>query len=110
MPNTERKKNHRLILLAMEAGQRISRYWGPHVGLALVAAYYSDEYWLTAAELAERAGVSEDTAKRRLSDLAKIGRVDTARRGRQVCYRASRTGAEQTAQILNELVSAATCG
>lgn len=66
----------------------------PAVGLSLMEAYYSGDPWLTAQEAADRALVSEDTARRRLNDLTKVARAVTQGVGKRLCYRINPRTAE----------------
>jgi hypothetical protein len=45
------------------------------VGMALVQAHYGDAPWITAQEAAASAQVSDDTARRKLVALVRIGRA-----------------------------------
>lgn len=100
----------RLLATAADASAEVRKFWGNSaLGLALVTKFYNDDPWATAAELAEAADLSEDTVRRKLADLHRIGRVRTGRRGRLTVYKAHRDWAARTYDIVNSLVLAAKC-
>lgn len=89
---------------------RVVRTWGTGVGVPLVARYFSEDPWITAADLAMAAGVSEDTARRKLEELANVGRVVVGQRGRTRVYKARRDLAERTFEEIKRFISDAKCG
>lgn len=59
----------------------------PEIGLALLAKHVDDDAWSTVQELSELVDVSEDTVRRRLSDLVSLNRVLSTDRGGRRLYR-----------------------
>jgi hypothetical protein len=65
----------------MAKGMLDRMLWAEHmigsapIAAALVFSYFNSERWLTALELSVIAEVSEDTARRQLRKLVRIGRV-----------------------------------
>lgn len=57
------------------------------VGAVLFHAYIADGSWLSAREVGEQAETSEDTARRTLTKLARLGRVEERVVDRQRVYR-----------------------
>ncbi|MBF7012560.1 MULTISPECIES: winged helix-turn-helix transcriptional regulator [Novosphingobium] len=88
----------------------LTRIWGPSVGLPLLCAFYRDNAALTAAEVAELAGVSEDTARRRLRELERIGRVVVHGGHRPIRYQPTLRLAERSLRLVEKFVEDATCG
>jgi DNA-binding transcriptional ArsR family regulator len=100
-----------LLATAADASADIRRLWDhPALGLSLVAKFYSDDPWVSAAELAEATDLSEDTIRRKLDTLERIGRVRRGKRGRVAVYKAHRNWAARTHDIVKSMVLAANCG
>lgn len=96
---------------AAEATAEVRRVWDSAIlGVCLVTKFYSDDPWTSAAELAGATGFSEDTTRRRLEALARIGRVRVGQRGRVRVYKAQRDWAARTLQVVKSLAEAAKCG
>lgn len=108
-----RSQSESLTLLATtaHASAQMRKLWDDAaLGLALVTKFYSDDPWSSASALAEASDLSEDTARRKLAVLEKIGRVRSGKRGRLVVYKAHRDWASRTLELVNSLVLAANCG
>lgn len=108
MPKS-REKKRKLLTAAYQAAIDINKLWGGPIGVRLACAYYADQPWASVASLADGHHLSEDTVRRRLEDLANIGRVDTKMEGRVKLYRASAKAAEKTYSIINQLALNAIC-
>lgn len=105
-----REENARVAALALDVGKAIARRWGGGgVGLALTHAYFQDNPWLTARQLAAATSLSEDTASRRLAELENIGRVVSRPQGRGKAYRAAEPDVRWTVYQLRQFQSA-DCG
>src|SRR3546814_479681 len=99
--------SYKIAKQAVDAYIRYDRMWGSPIGLCLVEAFYSEPPDVTASMIAERLGMSDDTARRRLDALVNIGRalvVDCPLRG--VCYQANAKYAEETINILRSITGA----
>lgn len=106
-----RHENLALLATAADASAEMRKLWGDAaLGLALVTQFYSDDPWTSASALAEASDLSEDTVRRKLVVLAKIGRVRTGKRGRVTVYKAHRDWAARTLDVINAMVLAAKCG
>ena len=89
---------------ALVSIKSLENLWGnARIGTALVGAFYSGKHWHSATEVAELTGLSEDTARRHLERLARIGRVDCILPERTRHYRASAAWAERTLPFLPRL-------
>ncbi|WP_152524696.1 helix-turn-helix domain-containing protein [Novosphingobium lindaniclasticum] len=99
----------KLACAAADLAQALVKQWGEGVGLPLLCAYYSGAGPLTAAEIGELAGLSEDTARRKLQVLKSIGRVN-ATATRPVRYAPSERHAEKSIKLIEKFVETATCG
>jgi DNA-binding IclR family transcriptional regulator len=54
-------------------------------GMALIEAHFAGDPWLTAQQIAERTGLSDDTVRRRMADLVRAGRaIEKEEAGRKV--------------------------
>lgn len=100
-----------LFATAADASAEIRKLWdSAPLGLCLCTKFYSDDPWVTAAELAEATDLSEDTIRRKLGALVRIGRVRSGRRGRLTVYKAHRDWVEKTYTVVKSLVLTANCG
>lgn len=104
MPH-RRTAKWRTIDRTIKASAKLIRLWGRGmIGFVLVRAFYSESPWVSAAEVGREAGVSEDTAKRKLDELVGAGRALTYQHGTGTRYSAPAKLAEETyAAILSVL-------
>lgn len=94
----------RTAAAALVSLKALENLWGnARIGTALVAAFYADKHPRSALEVAELTGLSDDTARRHLERLARIGRVDCTEGDRTRLYRASPALAERTLAFLPRL-------
>lgn len=94
---------------AFELAQALVKQWGEGVGLPLLCAYYSGRCPITALEIADMAGLSEDTARRKLQVLVRIGRVRVSDT-RPARYAPVDSLAERSVNLIVKFVETATCG
>ena len=101
LPSISDVPNVRPALLAI---LELERTWeGCAIGLALTTAYF-EQRGVTADSLAAKmVGMSSDTARRRLSRLADLGRAERFTVGRRHLYRATPAAAMATVYLLNKL-------
>lgn len=104
-----RQAKRRVMVAAAEAWTQVRRHWGSPLGIHLVACFYADDPWITAGGLAADLDLSEDTVRRKLDELIRIGRVKTDRRGRTTYYKAHKRWAERSFAAINELILVAKC-
>lgn len=106
-----RHEKKRVMAAASDGAAALRRMWGnAPLGLRLATAFYEDDPWVTAMEMAEGMEESEDTIRRKLDELAKIGRVKAMKRGRTTVYKAHREWAARSWEIVKSFLLAANCG
>lgn len=93
----DRRLKRTLIERTMHCRIKMEKLWGNlGLGFILAHAYFGDDQWVTATDVAPTLDLSDDTTRRQLDELVAAGRVEVKRvRGRKL-YRARGDLAERT--------------
>lgn len=93
-----------LMAEALTVAAYTIKLWGTGaIGPALVARFFTDDPWVSVDELATSLHLSTAGVRRRLDELAALGRVEVRWRGRSKVYCADETLANKTVVRIAEL-------
>ena len=101
----QRMRDYRAVSAYMDSVVTMRRIWGSPVGVSLVEATLNPTHsgWVTAQGVANRVGVSDDTARRQLDSLVNIGRAIARDVGRKREYRATMRYVQRTTATIKSL-------